>query len=52
MSQSEESAVIVRTLAVAQDRNTVPISLSKNENVFLTSLRDSQGQAAFVSKCI
>lgn len=39
MSQSKERAVIVRTLAIAEDGNTIQISLSKNGDVFLTSPR-------------
>lgn len=41
-----------RTLATAKDRNTIQISLSKKGNVFLTLLRESKSQAAFVPKCI
>lgn len=47
MNLSEERAAIGRTLAIAKDRNAIQISLSKNANVFLTSLRDSRGQEAF-----
>lgn len=45
---SEERTVTGKTFAIAKVRNTTHISLSKNENAFLTSLRDSKGQAAFV----
>lgn len=46
--QSEVRTVTGKTFAIAKVRNTTHISLSKNENAFLTSLRDSKGQAAFV----
>lgn len=52
MRQSEERAVIGRTLAIAKDRKAIQISLSENGNVFLILQRNSKGQAALVPKCI
>ena len=51
MSQSKERVVIVRTLALAEDGNTIQISLSKNGDVFLTSLRVKGSNSFCVQAC-
>ena len=51
MSQSKERVVIVRTLAIAEDGNTIPISLSKDGDVFLTSLRVKGSNSFCVQAC-
>ena len=52
MSQSKERVVIVRTLAIAEDRNTFcSFSLSKNGDVFLTSLRVKRSNSFCVQAC-
>lgn len=51
MSQSKESVVIVRALALAEDGNTIQISLSKNGDVFLTSLRVKGSNSFCVQAC-